>query len=237
MSYLDYLKNSPVEYERFMTLRRTLDKLKPFIADRSVLDFGASYGLSACAYIEAGAFHVVGVEPELARVERGREIIKELELAERITLLHTPVTECLPFESASFDVVFANAVLEHIPPPRTVFLKEMWRVLRKGGHLIINESPNKYLPIDLHTTGGLLFVPWLPKRLARQYAIWRGRFSEGKDWDHSGWRGIGYYEIIYALGPEHHPIPEMSRTRHRVLSMLHLPPSLLDPYPQLIFSK
>jgi len=106
-----------------------------------------------------------------------------------------------------------------------------------SGHLIINETPNKYLPIDFHTTGGLWFVPWLPKNLARRYAILRGRFRSDKDWDHSGWRGVGYYEITKVLGRNYRAIPEMSHRRHRFLAKLHLPPGLLDPYPQLIFEK
>jgi SAM-dependent methyltransferase len=179
----------------------------------------------------------VGVEPDAARVERGTGIIKELGLSDRIVLKHTSSTDKLPFAEASFDVVFANAVLEHIPSPRTRFIQEMWRVLMPSGHLIINETPNKYLPIDFHTTGGLWFVPWLPKNLARHYAILRGRFGRDKDWDHSGWRGIGYYEITKALGRNYRAIPEMSHRRHRFLAKLHLPPNLLDPFPLLIFQK
>ena len=237
MSYLDYLKDSPIEYQRFLTLRRTLEGLKPFISGHRVLDFGASYGLSACAYLEAGASNVVGVEPDAERVERGTEIIRELGLSEKVTLRHTPSTDHLPFESSTFDVVFANADLEHIPQPRTTFVKEMGRVLTPGGYLIINETPNKYLPIDFHTTGGLWLLPWLPKRIARRYAILRGRFSEDKDWDHSGWRGIGYYELTRALGSRYRFMPEMSHRRHRILTKLGLPPALLDPYPLLIFCK
>jgi len=236
-SYLDYLKEEPIEYERFLTLRRTLESLKTLLSGRCILDFGASYGLSACAYLEAGASRVVGVEPDAGRVERGIEIIQELGLSDRIVLSHTSSTDRLPFANALFDVVFANAVLEHIPQPRAPYISEMWRVLKPSGHLIINETPNKYLPIDFHTTGGLWFVPWLPKNLARRYAILRGRFRRDKDWDHSGWRGVGYYEITKALGRNYRAIPEMSHRRHRFLAKLHLPPGLLDPYPQLVFEK
>ena len=236
-SYLDYLKEEPIEYERLLTLRRTLESLKIHLSGRCILDFGASYGLSACAYLEAGASRVVGVEPDAARVERGTAIIEELGLSDRIVLSHTSSTDKLSFMDASFDVVFANAVLEHIPSPRAPFIREMWRVLIPGGNLIINETPNKYLPIDFHTTGGLWFVPWLPKNLARRYAILRGRFRKDRDWDHSGWRGVGYYEITKALGRNYRAIPEMSRRRHRLLAKLHLPSGLFDPYPQLIFEK
>jgi len=236
-SYLNYLKEEPIEYGRFLILRQTLESLKPLLSGRCILDFGASYGLSACAYLEAGASRVVGVEPDAARVERGTGIIQELGLSDRIALNHTSSTDKLPFAEASFDVAFANAVLEHIPSPRTRFIQEMWRVLKPSGHLIINETPNKYLPIDFHTTGGLWFVPWLPKNLARHYAILRGRFRRDKDWDHSGWRGVGYYEITKALGRNYRAIPEMSHRRHRFLAKLHLPPNLLDPFPLLIFEK
>ena len=236
-SYLDYLKEEPVEYARFVTLRQTLEGLKTFLSGRCILDYGASYGLSACAYIEAGASRVVGIEPDGARVKRGIGIIQELGLSDRIVLDHTPSTDKLPFADASFDVVFANAVLEHIPSPRTRFIQEMWRVLMPSGHLIINETPNKYLPIDFHTTGGLWFVPWLPKNLARRYSILRGRFKSDQDWNHSGWRGIGYYEITKALGRNYRAIPEMSHRRQRLLAKLHIPPSLLDPFPVLIFKK
>lgn len=216
-SYLNYLDN-PIEHDRFLTLRRTLENLKPYIAGQNILDFGASYGLSACAYLEAGALRVVGIEPDPDRVQRGRQIIDKLGLSERITLMHTSSTDNLPFNGEAFQVVFANAVLEHIPQPRAAFVREMWRVLAAGGYLIINETPNKYLPIDLHTTDGLWLLPWLPKRFARRYAIWRGRFRADRDWEHSGWRGVGYFEITHAFESSYCFIPEMSRGRHKFLT-------------------
>ncbi|MGI0013995.1 MAG: methyltransferase domain-containing protein [Nitrososphaera sp.] len=234
---LSYIQDDPVEQRRYLTLKETLETFRSLILNRRVLDFGASYGLSAFALIELGARTVIGVEPNIERVKRGRNIIRDLGLEERAVLLQVPGRAQLPFATSSFEVVFANAVLEHIPAPRTPFLRELWRVLAPGGHLIINESPNKYLPVDFHTTGGLWFVPWMPSKWARRYAIWRGRFSKEGDWSSSGWRGVGYYEITKALGPHHKFIAETSRLRHRALGWLHLPASLFDPYPILIFEK
>lgn len=44
----------------------------------------------------------------------------------------------LPFEDASFDTVFSNTILHHIPDPRP-FLREAWRVLRPGGVFLIRD--------------------------------------------------------------------------------------------------
>jgi len=221
-SFVDYLDDYPVERDRYATLKQTLLPLRHLFQDRRVLDFGAAVGLSMHAILEMGAAKIIGVEPNADRVRQATHILD---------------TPRLPLSDSAFDVVLANAVLEHIPPPRAPFVRELWRVLRRGGHLIINESPNKYLPVDFHTTGGLWCVPWMPCRLAHRYAIWRRRFNGNADWSTSGWRGVGYYEITKALGNHYESIPENTRLRHRALTLLGLPSSLFDPYPILIFQK
>ncbi len=42
----------------------------------------------------------------------------------------------MPFEDGSFDTVLCNQVFEHVPSP-TSLMKEIARVLRRGGHAII----------------------------------------------------------------------------------------------------
>jgi ubiquinone/menaquinone biosynthesis C-methylase UbiE len=49
----------------------------------------------------------------------------------------------IPFEDGSFDVVVANAVIEHVDDV-DVFLKEIKRVLKKEGKLFIFRCPQKY---------------------------------------------------------------------------------------------
>jgi SAM-dependent methyltransferase len=156
---------------------------------------------------------------------------------QQAALVLIPYSAGLPFGNEMFDFVLANGVFEHIPPPRSNYVREVWRVLKPGGCLIISESPNKYLPKDYHTTGGLWFIPWLPSRLARRYAVWRGRFGKGKDWVTSGWRGVGYYEIVSGFSSPYKLLPERTRSRHMILTKLGLPASLLDPYPILVFQK
>lgn len=234
--FRDFMRHKPVEQQRYETLLASLGALVDLFRGRRVLDFGASYALSMCALLELGAASVRGIEPDGERVKQGQEILSALGHDGAATLEHVSDTARLSFPDNAFDVVLANAVLEHIPQPRGAYVREMWRVLAPGGHLIVNETPNKYFPVDVHTTG-LWFVPWLPRDVAHRYALWRGRFSPTAHWASSGWRGLGFYEMVGALETPYEYIPERSRWRHRVLTRLGLPASLVDPYPTWILRK
>jgi SAM-dependent methyltransferase len=72
----------------------------------------------------------------------------------------------LPFANESFDVVISNQVIEHIPP-QDVHLKEIHRVLRKGG-IVYLATPSKYTLIEPHLK--LPFLSWLPRPVASIYA-------------------------------------------------------------------
>ena len=71
----------------------------------------------------------------------------------------------LPFEDAAFDFAHSSAVLEHVGAAgkQSKFLKELWRVARKG---IFVTTPNKGFPIEFHTV--LPLIHWLPARTHRR---------------------------------------------------------------------
>lgn len=215
-----------VESGRQETLRDTLYRWRHLFAGKHCLDFGASYGLSMQVLSDFGAAVVVGVEPDEKRVMRGR--------AAGWDIRHVPDTRCLPFAGQAFDFILCNAVLEHIPQPRTAYIREMWRVLARGGHLLVNETPNKYLPFDLHTTG-LWFIPWLPCSVAERYARWRG-WHRRTPWPYSGWRGLGHWELTSNC-PGNRVMQPITNRRHRLLHALGLPAQLLDPYPEWVLAR
>ena len=234
--FLAKMAERPIQEQRYLTLKDTLRPFQPLFANERVLDFGCAFGLSACAMVALGARSVVGVEPLANRVDEGNEILREIGYTDRVTLHHVADTRRLPFQDGAFNVVIAIAVFEHIPQPRRDYLREVWRQVAPGGVLILCETPNKYLPWDFHTTK-LPLVNWLPKRLAHMIALRTGRFAPDDDWDHSGWRGMGYYEMMRGIGKPRTVLHEHTRTRHSILRAFGLPASLLDPYPIYVIKK
>lgn len=69
----------------------------------------------------------------------------------------------LPFEDATFDVVFSNAVLEHVGSrtAQAAFLRELCRV----GNAFFVTTPDRRFPVEHHT--GLPFLHYLPAGLFR----------------------------------------------------------------------
>jgi hypothetical protein len=78
----------------------------------------------------------------------------------------------LPFESQTFDVVHASAVLEHVGSfeNQVRFINECARVARRAFYLT---TPNRFYPIEFHTV--LPLVHWLPKPWFRQLMRATGR--------------------------------------------------------------
>jgi SAM-dependent methyltransferase len=96
-----------------------------------VLEIGCGNG-NNLALLQQQGWEVVGqdIDPEAARIA---STTLSVEVQTR------PIEEC-NFETASFDMVLTNHVLEHVESPVAV-LREAKRVLREGG-ISINFTPN-----------------------------------------------------------------------------------------------
>ncbi|MES2585568.1 MAG: methyltransferase domain-containing protein [Pseudomonadota bacterium] len=99
------------------------------------LDVGAGRGIASYALACEGFSEVVALEPDKSEIV-GAAAIRSL--AQKTTLpicVIEKFSERLPYESNSFDVVFARAVLHHIKDLDAA-CSEFYRVLRPGGKLI-----------------------------------------------------------------------------------------------------
>ncbi|HET9937799.1 MAG TPA: methyltransferase domain-containing protein [Gaiella sp.] len=74
----------------------------------------------------------------------------------------------LPFEAGAFDIVFSNAVIEHVGG-RERQRKLVSEAIRVGRRVFIT-TPNRRFPVEVHTR--LPFVHWLPDSIShRAYAV------------------------------------------------------------------
>lgn len=121
-----------------------------------VLDIGAGAGIVEAMNFRGIARRVCGVDLD-PRVE-ANPFLDEGSLAD---------AGDLPYPDASFDVVFADNVMEHLDAPEAVFT-EISRVLRPGGKILF-KTPNRnhYMPLIARLTPHR-FHQWINKLRGRE---------------------------------------------------------------------
>lgn len=139
-----------------MFRERILRRLRP---DSVCLDYGAGRGNVVQMNFKGQAARVAGIDPE-------PEVLGNPYLDDaRVLDLDT---NTIPYDDASFDLVFADNVMEHVQDPARV-LAEIARVLKPGG-LFLAKTPNRrhYMPTIARIT---------PTSFHRFYNRLRGRES------------------------------------------------------------
>lgn len=103
-------------------------------AGRSALDVGAGRGITSYALAREG-FSVTALEPDPSRLVGAGAIRALAEEAGLDIDVVEEFSERLPFADASFDVVFARAVLHHTSDLAQA-CQEFFRVLKPGGRFV-----------------------------------------------------------------------------------------------------
>lgn len=108
------------------------------LSNKAVLEIGCGIGGPAIVIAgELGARNVVGIDIEPQLIERGGRNVAAAGLQDRIDLqLVEPGP--LPFEEATFDVVFSKDAIVHIPDKPALF-SEIFRVLKPGGLFVAGD--------------------------------------------------------------------------------------------------
>jgi SAM-dependent methyltransferase len=93
----------------------------------------------------------------------------------RATYPHIPYVQgdacALPFEDGAFDIVFSNAVIEHVGG-RDRQRQLVTEAIRVGRRVFIT-TPNRRFPVEVHTR--LPLVHWLPDALSHRVYDLTGR--------------------------------------------------------------
>lgn len=135
-----------------------VDRLIELGAGGRFLDIGTGPGhipLLVCERIADS--RVVGVDLAEHMLRHARRHLAESPYAGRAEFRKADA-KGLDFEDASFDTVYSNTILHHIPDPRP-FLAEARRVLRPGGALLIRDLYRPETPeraqelVRLHAAG------------------------------------------------------------------------------------
>lgn len=114
-------------------------------ACRKVLDLGTGPGDIPFLLAQRSSIpSILGVDAAETMLALARPKAKGLGLDARVTFARADV-KALPFADGTFDGVFSNTILHHIPEP-VVFVREAARVLQKGGVLLIRDL---YRPSNL----------------------------------------------------------------------------------------
>jgi 2-polyprenyl-3-methyl-5-hydroxy-6-metoxy-1,4-benzoquinol methylase len=168
-----------------------------------ILDYGCGAGSSSLVLSRLFPFaHITGMDfvnqfLEIARLRAGHYGLQNVQFQQ------VPMSGDFGRPRAGFDMVFLNAVYEHLlPPERPTVLANVWAALNPRGTLILNQTPHRWFPVETHTSG-LALINYLPDSLA----LWAVHKFSKRAIRHSSWdqllragvRGASVSEIMRHL--------------------------------------
>lgn len=118
---------------------REIPQLLVLRPDSFVLEVGCGSGGYALHLAERVSCRLVGLDINAAGVRNANQLALARGLAAQARFEQCDVSTSLPFDDNSFDAVFSNDVLCHIPG-RPRVLAEMFRVLKPGGRMLFSDA-------------------------------------------------------------------------------------------------
>jgi SAM-dependent methyltransferase len=114
-------------------------RLLALTRDSHVLEIGSGSGRYALQIATTTGCRVLGADINEPGVQNANQLAVAENLAERVKFEKRDASQPLRFSDASFDAVFSNDVLCHIPG-RDKLLRELHRVLKPGGRLLFSDA-------------------------------------------------------------------------------------------------
>jgi SAM-dependent methyltransferase len=178
-------------------------------AGKRVLDFGCGAGASTIVLSR------LLPDCDLVGIELQERLLRLARLRARyfgrrnVRFLRSPAGDSLPGELGDFDYIVLSAVFEHLlPNERATLLPRLWRHLKAGGVLFLNQTPHRYSAIEFHTTG-LPLINYLPDRVAlrvaRRFSRHVRRDMRWEEMLRAGIRGATVGEVLRILSRQGSP--------------------------------
>lgn len=104
-----------------------------------VLEFGCGAGGCAAYLARMTQADVVGIDANESAIRSARQILETSSQELRLRFEQVDGREPLPFPDESFDAVFSNDAMCHIPS-RLAALAEWFRVLKPNGHALFTDA-------------------------------------------------------------------------------------------------
>ncbi len=123
---------------------RIADDIAQQIPAGHLLDWGCGFGQMTYLLKRRG-FQVTAFDIG----EPGKATLPNIPLSRELNVVFTSHRSNLPFVESSFDAVLSCGVLEHVdefsqPGNELISLREIARVLRPHGHLLVYQLPQRY---------------------------------------------------------------------------------------------
>lgn len=115
--------------------------LRPFLGKPTkALDAGCAAGAFAIELAKYGVQSIDAIDFSSTALRISHQNAIQHRVADRIRFIESKLEQLNGIEDNSYDVIVAADVIEHIVEP-AVFMREMWRVCKPGGVILI-ETPN-----------------------------------------------------------------------------------------------
>jgi ubiquinone/menaquinone biosynthesis C-methylase UbiE len=107
--------------------------------ESNVLEIGSGSGRYALQVASTTGCRILGVDVNEPGVQNANQLAASQNLAERVRFEKCDASQPLRYGEATFDAVFSNDVLCHIPG-RDKLLRGLFRVLKPGGRLLFSDA-------------------------------------------------------------------------------------------------